>query len=187
MADNIFDDSFKGKTDPSDWFDSIKDIFENPSISKEWIDYLQKIYAYLEIGSVDASEEKPVTLIKIEKSGWMLHDYGNRFAVSSGDYAHGLRESDKVGDNFSPGYGTIVAQSWNTAQKVVELAKQRWPDHANFIGATPFMQFAAGYWSWLLNYEINGLSIYKSDELAYQQIKTLLGQSSDLASDQRPR
>lgn len=183
----MFDDSFKGSADPNDWFDSIKDIFDNPSISKEWIDYLQKIYAYLEIGQVEGSEEKPVTLIKIEKSGWTLHDYGNRFAVSSGDYAHGLRESDKTGDNPNPGYGTIVAQSWNTAQKVVELAKQRWPEQANLIGATPFMQFAAGYFAWLLNYEIAGLSIYKSDELAYQQMKILLGHSSDLNSEQRPR
>lgn len=187
MTDNIFDDSFKGKANPDDWFESIKDIFENPSISKEWIEYLQKIYAYLEIGSIEAFEEKPVTLIKIEKSGWILHDYGNRLAVSSGDYAHGLRESDRVADNPSPGYGTIVAQSWNTAQKVVEFAKQRWQNGANFLGATPFMQFATGYWAWLLNYSITGLSIHKSDELAYQQIKTLLGQSSELASDQRPR
>jgi|GEM_PF-4469255 len=179
----------ENKNDSFDWFESIKDIFENPTIPKEWTDYLQKIYAYLDIGSSvnTSSENKSVSLIKIEKSGWTLHDYGSHIAVSSGDYAHGLCESDKVGDNFSPGYGTIVAQSWNSAQKIVELAKERWPEGAHLLGGTPFMQFATGYAAWLANYEISGLSIHESDKLAYEQIKTLLGQTSELASEQRPR
>lgn len=186
MADE--NDFFATSGEPSDWFDSIKDIFEAPTIPKEWLDYLQKIYAYLEINALFSapSKEKPVSLLKIQKSGWMLYDYGNRIAVCSGDYAHGLRESDRVGDHPSPGYGTIVAQSWNSAQAVIELARKRWPQGANLLGATPFMQFAAGYWSFLTQYEVMGLSIHKSDELAYMQIKTLLGHKSDIKSDQRP-
>jgi hypothetical protein len=188
MTDDISDNLFEGKNEPADWFDAIKDIFETPSVPKEWVDYLHKIYAYLDIGSLsDEAKEMPVSLSKIPKSGWTLHDYGNHIAVSSGDYAHGFRESDKVDDNASPGYGTIVAQSWNSAQKLVELARQRWPQEAHLIGGTPFMQFAAGYWAWLANYEIFGLAIHKSDELAYGQIKNLLGQADDLTSEQRPK
>lgn len=189
MDDDFKNDFLGDKANPESWFDSIKDMLESSEISPEWIAYLQKIYAYLEIGSLanDHSEVIPPSLIKIQKSGWTIQDYGSRIAVSSGDYAHGLRESDKLNDNASPGYGTIVAQSWNSAQQLVEIARERWPGGANLIGATPFMHFAAGYAAWLANYELLGLSVHESDQLAYLQIKTLLGQTSDLKSDQRPR
>jgi hypothetical protein len=188
MDDNFKNDFFGDMQHSDDWFDSIKDMLDSSEIPPEWLAYLQKIYAYLEIGVLDGDvEESPVSLVKIQKSGWTMHDHGNRIATSSGDYAHGLRESDKVNDNASPGYGTIVAQSWSTAQYFVEVAQTRWPEGANLLGATPFMQFASGYWAWLANYELSGLSIHKSDELAYLQIKVLLGQTADLKSDQRPK
>lgn len=188
MTDNNFNDAPENKHTPSDWFESIKDLYDSPDIPREWIDYFQKIYAYLEIGSNDTQTPKntTTTLSKIEKSGWALHDSGNCIATGSGDYAHGLRESDESSPP-SEGYGTIVAQSWYSAQAVVEMAKQRWSEGANLIGASPFMQFATGYWAWLHQYDISGLTIYKSDELAYTQIKTLLGQTTDLTSDQRPK
>jgi hypothetical protein len=186
MAD---DNDFFGKNHPEDWFASIKDIFENPAIPEVWLEYLQKIYAYLIIGAPvnNPTPTKPVTFTKIQKSGWLLYDYGDRIAVCAGDYAHGLRESDRTPEgNASPGYGTIVAQSWNSAQALVTLAKKRWPEGALFLEGTPFMKFALGYWLSLNQYKIDKFSIHKSDELAYIQIKTLLGQQSMTQSDQRP-
>jgi hypothetical protein len=190
MDDNFNQDEFaKNLQNTESWFEAIKSTFDNTEIPPEWLAYLQKIYAYLEIGAMDnkTHQESPLSRIKIPSSGWMMHDHGDRLLVSSGDYAHGFRETDKVNDNPSPGYGTIVAQSWHSAQHLVEVAQGRWPEGANLLGATFFMQFAAGYWAWKANYKIVGLSIDKSDELAYVQIKTLLGQTSDLKSDQRPR
>lgn len=183
------DNDFLGGNSTEDWFASIKDIFENPAIPEVWLDYLQKIYAYLIIGapSNSTTPTKPVVLTKIQKSGWLLYDYGDRIAVCAGDYVHGLRESDRTEEgNASPGYGTIVGQSWNSAQAVVAFAKKRWPEGAQFLEGTSFMKFALGYWASLAQYKIDKLSIHKSDELAYQQIRTLLGQQSLTQSDQRP-
>lgn len=189
MDDNFKNEFSNKMQDPDAWFEAIKSALDSEEIPAEWLDYLQKIYAYLDIGAVDMDAEpaSPLSRIKIPSSGWIMHDHGNRIIVSSGDYAHGFRESDKVGDNPSPGYGTISAQSWHSAQHLVECAQGRWPSGANVLGATPFMEFAAGYWAWLSDYKLFGLSIDKSNELAYVQIKTLLGQKSDLTSDQRPR
>ena len=85
-------------------------------------------------------------------SGWVIHDLADAISASlSAPFLYGgseglpLPAADNEGDgipSLNPGKGTIINQAFVTAQKMVEVAEQRWPG-IEIIAGSELMQWAA--------------------------------------------
>jgi hypothetical protein len=152
----------------------------NRPVSHQEVEYLLGIYPYLQMISSEAVwEEEIIPRFKTASSGWVIHDYGQAMSTSPGKYLFGpgnpeLREEEEEGGSET-GTGTIITQSYITAEAMIEFAMEKgWPG-VEVVAGTPFMQWAAWMAAQDRGYKLVGYEPTEKEKKKRERILRLSG------------
>ncbi len=142
---NVWDKRAEGLEVPAiDW---------SRPIRPDDVAFLLRKYPHLQIVNTHASFAEGYDVKFIEASnGWLIHDYGDAMSVSPGRLLYGEgyppqdddEEGGGVGEgDMTPGSGTIIKQSVDTAAELIAVAKTKGWDGVTIAAGTDLMQWAA--------------------------------------------
>lgn len=123
----------------------------NRPVTPEEIQYLLAHWPFLQMVSTGGTPSLDEPQFYTAKSNWVIHLYGDAMSsspgellIGGGDYRVLLGEAETAGELINPGKGTIWKQAFDTAQKMIELAQQKfqWPG-VNIVDGHPVMKWAA--------------------------------------------
>lgn len=158
-------------------------------VRKKDLDYLREYrYPFLQI--ISSEPDFPDELVPEfyqAPSGWVIHDYGAAMSSSPGKHLFGpgypghLDDDDEgggsLGETDLTGKGTIIKQIYDTAQAMVELAKQKnWPG-VDVIAGTEMMKWAAWMAAEDRGMKLEGFEPSEKDQERRERIKRNLHDS----------
>ncbi|HVV69832.1 MAG TPA: hypothetical protein VHE99_12530 [Gammaproteobacteria bacterium] len=159
--------------------EDIPQIDWNRPVSHQEVEYLLRLYPYLQmINSEAVWEEEIIPRFKRAPSGWVIHDYGQAMSTSPGKYLFGpgnpeLKEEE--GGGSETGAGTIITQTYITAEAMIEFAMEKgWPG-VEIVSGTPFMQWAAWMAALNKNYTLVGYEPTEKEKKKRERILRLAG------------
>ncbi|MCK4609192.1 MAG: hypothetical protein KAT71_06910 [Gammaproteobacteria bacterium] len=164
------------------------------------IAYLQQKFPFLQMinGNAWFEDEIIPKFITAEKSGWVVHDYGDAMSVSPGQFLYTgwddkalltdlTKESattedddDEGGDEggsssgtdepLYTGKGSIIKQMFDTAQAMVDFAIQKGWEGIEIIDGTHTMQWAAWVAAQEKDFLLDGFEPDEEDEKRARRI-----------------
>lgn len=148
----------------------------NRPVSHQEVEYLLRIYPYLQMISSEAVwEEEIIPQFKIAPSGWVMHDYGQAMSTSPGKYLFGAGNPELQEEEGGSQTGTIITQAYITAEAMIEFAMEKgWPG-VEIVSGTPFMQWAAWMAAMNRNYTLVGYEPTEKEKKKRERILRLFG------------
>lgn len=127
-------------------------------------------FPYLQlISSNPAWEETIVPRFLKARSGWIIHDYGQAMSVSPGRLIYGPGNPEVVAEEGgadtggSSGRGTIIEQTFTTAEAMVQLAMDKgWPG-VEIIAGTDLMKSSVWIVAQMAGYSLKGYEPSEKD------------------------
>ncbi len=114
------------------------------ALSPQEILYLVDQCPFVQIVCADPKVVGQSVEILTANNGWKIHFYGDAMSSSPGHLLFNTTykrntEAGDDGDQGGGGIGTIIKQSWDTAEQMVEIAKEHgWPS-INIADGHPLM------------------------------------------------
>lgn len=151
-------------------------------VGEEDIDYFCNfVYPYLHIMNSQATFETEFELkFNILKNKWVIYDYGEVMSSSLPHSYFGIKNKDKVkkdeiesgeGGDSGGGFGTIVAQQFDTAFEMMKEAQTKGWAAVEIINGTKLMQYFAWIAAQELNLAVKGFSPTEQQKKHYNSIK----------------
>lgn len=138
------------------------------------VEYIRSRCPYIQILNMDATFENFVKVNFITaKSGWIIQDLDDGLCSSIGSYLFGGAASPKIEDIenkdaallkkfVNAGKGTVVKQTFDTAQEMVEMIKSRWPGGIEIISGSDLMKWSL--WVGCQQHNINVVGYVPTEE-----------------------
>lgn len=153
----------------------------NRPITPEEVQYLLQLYPFLQILNSEPNWGPDINVkLVTTQSGWVIHDYDQALSVSPGELLFGYKKAPpsdaKEEEEGGSGHGTLVKQTYETAEFMVQYAiDQGWPG-IEIIAGTPFMQWAAWMAAEDRNLIVFGYEASKTDKVKRDRIIRLRGE-----------
>lgn len=150
-------------------------------VDEEDVDYFCNfVYPYLHIMNSEATFETEFDLkFNILKNNWVIYDYGEVMSSSLPHTYYGLKKKGKKAENEDEGgesgegggFGTIVAQQFDTAYEMIKEAQTKGWAAVEVINGTKLMQYFAWIASQELSISLKGFTPTEQQEKHYNSIK----------------
>jgi len=163
------------------------------------IEYLQLQFPYLQILNIDATFENynSVNFIRA-KSGWTIQDLDDGLCTSAGSFLFGGSESpilqnlenkdpDLIQEYINDAKGTIIKQSVDTAQEMVDLIKTRWKGGIEIISGTYLMKWALWVSAEEVKLKVIGFEPTEKDKAKLNRLTRLEAERALIPKAQRQR
>ncbi len=194
--DEIIVSDFSG-----DKVEKLKEAAVGRPISEEDIRYLLELYPFLQVINNEATfeDDAGVKLITAQKSGWTVHDYGDAMSSSPGRFMFGddfVEDDDEGGEGGDsgdgdrerkPGRGTVVKQAFDTAEAMIQFAKERGWRAVRVVDGSRLMQWAAWVKATGLGLDLIGFNPTKEERDRRARLARNVDELERLRVEIRPR
>jgi hypothetical protein len=168
-------------------------------ITSSDIEYLQLQFPYLQILNIDATFENynSVQFIRA-KSGWTIQDLDDGLCTSAGSFLFGGSDSpslentekkdpDLIQEYINERKGTIIKQTFDTAQEMVDLVKTRWKGGIEIISGTTLMKWALWVAAENIKLKVIGFEPTEKDNAKRNRLTRLEAERALIPKSQRQR
>lgn len=146
----------------------------NRPISEEDFQYLLKLYPFVQmINSEAVWEETVIPQFSESPCGWLIHDYGQAMSVSRGEYLYG-DSHPHLRDKAADSSGTVVKQTFDTADAMVAKAIEKGWAGIDIIAGTDFMKWSIWVATQIRDYPLIGYEPTKQDREKFERIRRVL-------------